>query len=137
MTAALFTNEVVTQADQAAVRKVLLAPTKLPLWATEVTRVTAVADDYLVERTDAALNSQERLHVSTTDDQVTYQSYDGRVDYRVVFTLKTQESQTLIQEAFYLTTSPSWLPVQLLAPIAKHAFHQELAHLAVLAGQPQ
>jgi len=137
MTAALFTNEVTTQADQAAVRKVLLAPTNLPLWATEIDRVTAEADDYLVERTGAALNPQERLHVTATDDQVTYQSYDGRVDYRVVFTLKGQEGKTLIQEAFYLTTTPSWLPVPLLAPVAKHAFQQELARLAILVEQPQ
>jgi len=137
MTAALFTNEVTTQADQAAVRKVLLAPTNLPLWASEIDRVTTVEDDYLVERTGAALNPQERLHVTATDDQVTYQSYDGRVDYRVVFTLKTQADQTLIQEAFYLTTTLSWLPVPLLAPVAKHAFHQELTRLAELVEQPQ
>lgn len=126
---AVFTNEILAQVPVATIQKVLADPQALLNWVPDITTVTSGVNAFEIKRQGAALNQHERLAVTATDDQVTYQSTQGRLAYRLVFTLTAQKAGTLIQEALYVPDSAG-LPVKLMAPIAKRAFHQNLTRLA-------
>ncbi|WP_261809846.1 hypothetical protein [Levilactobacillus humaensis] len=126
---AVFTNEVLAQATVADSQKVLADPQSLLKWVPDITTVTAGANAFEVTRQGAALNQHERITVTAGDGQVTYESTQGRLAYRLVFTLTAKEAGTLIQEALYVPDHTG-LPIKLMAPIAKRAFHQNLTRLA-------
>ncbi|KRO04806.1 hypothetical protein IV54_GL000831 [Levilactobacillus paucivorans] len=126
---AVFTNEVLAQATVADSQKVLADPQALLKWVPDITTVAAGANAFEVTRQDAALNQHERITVTATAGQVTYESTQGRLAYRLVFTLTAQEAGTRIREALYVPDHTG-LPIKLMAPIAKRAFYQNLTRLA-------
>lgn len=128
---AVFTNDVLAQATVADSQKVLADPQALLKWVPDITTVTSGVNAFELTRQGAALNQHERITVTVEDDQVTYESTQGRLAYRLVFTLMAQENGTLIREALYVPNDTG-LPIKLMAPIAKRAFQQNLTRLAQL-----
>ena len=135
MKSALLTNVAAAQVPLPKMRALLQNLGALPSWAPEVVRVTPTATGFRIARTTNALNSQETIVVTTVDHRVTYTSTGGRLRYQLVFELvPVTPQQTTIQERLYLTDMVYLpVPVSLVAPVAKHAFAQNLSRLIALA----
>lgn len=129
----LFTNVVMAKASKEQVLTILENPETLLQWVPEVQTVTQAANVFTIHRSGAALNQTEHIAVGKTANQVVYRSTEGRVAYDLIFDLAGEATATTITETVYLdeTTMPH-LPLTLLAPIAKHAFSENLARLADL-----
>jgi predicted ATPase len=130
----LFTNVVMAKASKEQVLTILENPEALLQWVPEVQTVTQAANAFTIHRSGAALNQTEHIAVGKTANQVVYRSTEGRVAYDLIFDLAGEAGGTTITETVYLDeTAVPHLPLTLLAPIAKHAFGENLDHLAELA----
>lgn len=115
------------------VKRILSNPQRMLQWIPEITTVDQGDNGFIVKRNGAALNQSELIQVETSDNEITYISTEGRLEYRLAFSLRTENEQTVIQEDLYLPDDADrHLPVTLLAPIAKHAFHTNLINLAAV-----
>ncbi|WP_054734048.1 hypothetical protein [Lentilactobacillus parafarraginis] len=133
MEAKLFTNMVMVTTGADRVKQVLMKPQNMPQWVPEISIVDEQPDGFRIQRNEAALNQTELIRVTAENNQITYMSTEGRLEYRLVFTLTNENNQTVIQEDFYIPDDTDrHLPVRLLAPIAKHAFHTNLINLGSL-----
>lgn len=134
MTNTLFQNTVTTPVPADRLRTVLTQPEKLPLWNPAITGVTPDNADVLITRRPPALNVHERVSITTTAEQVIYQSTEGQLAYRLSFTLKQAAGLTTLTETLQVgETSPLRVPLGLLAPIAKQAFARNLQSLVAIA----
>lgn len=133
MTTNLFTNVVMVHAPADEVTKILADPKHLLQWVPEISTVDQGQNGFIIKRDQTALNQSELIKVTITAGEITYTSTQGRLEYRLVFTVTSQNDQSVIQEDLYLPDDTDrHLPIKLLAPIAKHAFHTNLIHLGAL-----
>ncbi|MDN2453672.1 SRPBCC family protein [Lactobacillus sp. UCMA15818] len=127
----LFSNVVLVNAEEEEVRKILESPENLLKWIPEITTVEKGNHDFSITRVAPALNQQETITVEKGNNSVTYNSKGGRLEYRIVFLLSGQDRQTTIQEDVYVEKQADiFLPLKLLAPIAKYSFNTNLNNLA-------
>ncbi|MFC6275279.1 SRPBCC family protein [Levilactobacillus tangyuanensis] len=124
----LFTNQVLINADRASVHAILADAQQLLTWNPAISSVAGNANQFRIDRTTAALNQHELLTITTTPDQIVYDSTEGRLAYQLRFRLTSTAEHTLVEEELW-TADGSHLPLKLLAPIAKQAFAANLNHL--------
>ncbi|KRN03251.1 hypothetical protein FD13_GL000031 [Levilactobacillus senmaizukei DSM 21775 = NBRC 103853] len=124
----LFTNQVLITADRATVHAILADAQQLLTWNPAISSVAGNGHQFRIDRTTAALNQHELLTITTTPNQVIYDSTGGRLVYQLRFHLTSVTDQTLIEEELW-TADGSHLPLKLLAPIAKQAFAANLNQL--------
>lgn len=133
MESKLFTNVVMVNADTEAIKRILSNPQHMLQWIPDISTVDNSRDGFIIRRHEAALNPSEFIQVKSDGQKVIYTSTGGRLEYRLVFLISTQNNQSVIQEELYIPDdTKSHLPVKLLAPIAKHAFHTNLINLRAL-----
>lgn len=138
MTKILFTNTALVQASPAAAHAVLDDPRQLVKWVPEVSMVTQDDATFTVERQQSALNNREQIAVQTTSDTVSYFSTGGRLEYELRFTMQMLGERMQLQETLLIDErASSHLPLPLLAPIAKHAFAENLARLVQVIAETQ
>lgn len=82
-------------------------------------------NSFIIHRNDPAINSDEVLTIESKDQQVSYHSTNGRLEYQLTFNLVEKAGYTLVTEDFYLLKGAS-LPISFLRPIAKQAFNRNL-----------
>lgn len=132
----LFSNIISTPAQPEVVKQLLTDGQQLQRWIPEITTVQVLSDstELRLTRTTAAMNPSEQLTITSTDQQVIYQSTGGRVAYKLTFNLSGVNQLTVIEEQFEVEAGTvAGLPLKLLAPIAKRALMTNLTHLAELA----
>lgn len=130
----LFQNTITASVSADRLRTVLTQPEKLPLWNPAITRVTPDNADFLITRRPPALNVHERVTLTTTADQVIYQSSEGQLAYHLRFTLHQGADQTTLTEILQVEEAiKRHVPLGLLAPIAKQAFARNLQRLVTIA----
>ncbi|WP_367294999.1 hypothetical protein [Levilactobacillus yonginensis] len=130
----LFQNQLSTHAAHECLLSILVHPENLPLWDDEFTHVEPTSDGYALTRCQPALNEQELLTVTATVNQISYHSQGSQLNYDLTFTFDTTAPlTTLTQELQLAPNSTLPVPLNLLVPIAKHAFAQKLRSLIVLA----
>lgn len=123
----LFTNLITINTKPEAIQNVLKNPQRLLEWIPEIQSVKAGENHFHIRRISSALNQLEVLSVTTTTDSITYHSTKGRLEYDLVFKLTGADDQTIVAQTLLLKSkTPLSLPACLLAPIAKHAFKQNL-----------
>jgi hypothetical protein len=133
MNTKLFTNVVMVNSSADMVKKVLANPQQILQWVPEVSTVAKGDAGFTIKRNKTALNQSEFIQVESNNNQIIYTSTQGRLEYQLIFSLSEENKSTVIQEELYIPdTAGKHLPVQLLAPIAKHAFHTNLVNLASL-----
>lgn len=59
-------------------------------------------------------------------DGIIYHSTEGRLEYDLEFQIESGNSLTQVMETFFVDTEHTKIPIKLLAPIAKHAFAENL-----------
>lgn len=134
MSEILFQNHVLTRAPQQRLQTILSNPETLRLWDNEIMQIAAVGNGVDITRQTPALNTHEHLTVTASANQVIYRSQGGNLAYQLTFTLSGDDTQTTLTETLTVpATAGNLVPLNLLAPIAKHAFAQKLAALVALA----
>lgn len=130
----LFTNVITVHAEASTIQAMLADPTKMLKWIPEIETVTEDQGRFQIIRQTNALNQSEMITVTKTDDQIVYHSTEGRLAYDLTFTLTPADEQTVLTETLAVPEkAETHLPLKLLAPIAKHAFYENLTNLAILA----
>lgn len=130
----LFSNVVMVNADMEDVKEILSNPQQLLQWVPDISTVDQSEDGFLIKRSGAAINQSERIRIQTNGSKIIYISTQGRLEYKLIFSLHAQNHQAVVQEDLYiLKDTTNQLPVKLLAPIAKHAFYSNLIRLGSFA----
>ncbi|MCT3174252.1 SRPBCC family protein [Lacticaseibacillus rhamnosus] len=129
----LFTNVITVHANATEVKAMLADPTQMLKWIPEIDTVTEDQNRFQIIRQTTALNQSEMITVTTAADSITYHSTEGRLAYDLTFTFTTADDQTVVTETLAVPESTdTHLPLKLLAPIAKHAFYENLTNFATL-----
>ena len=129
----LFTNVIAVHANATEVKAMLADPTQMLKWIPEIDTVTEDQNRFKIIRQTTALNQSEMITVTTAADSITYHSTEGRLAYDLTFTFTTADDQTVVTETLAVPESTdTHLPLKLLAPIAKHAFYENLTNFATL-----
>ena len=129
----LFTNVITVHANATEVKAMLADPTQMLKWIPEIDTVTEDQNQFQIIRQTTALNQSEMITVTTAADSITYHSTEGRLAYDLTFTFTTADDQTVVTETLAVPESTdTHLPLKLLAPIAKHAFYENLTNFATL-----
>ena len=129
----LFTNVIAVRANATKVKAMLADPTQMLKWIPEIETVTEDQNRFHIIRKTTALNQSEMITVTTDANKVTYHSTEGRLAYDLTFTFATADDQTVVTETLAVPESAdTHLPLKLLAPIAKHAFYENLTNFAIL-----
>ncbi|WP_311407677.1 hypothetical protein [Liquorilactobacillus uvarum] len=130
----LFTNFITINTSLEVIQDLLKNPQHLLEWVPEVQVVEAEENHFHIKRTASALNQQETLTVEATADSIIYHSTGGRLEYDAIFKMTNTGHQMIVEQTLLLKDNVSLLlPTSLLAPIAKHAFKQNLNALKKLA----
>ncbi len=125
----LFTNTVVVHSDVTSLSTILQSPQNLLKWVPDINSVTPKDDHFLISRTKSALNKFEMISVTSHDNSITYTSTGGRLEYELRFDLTDQGAVTLVEQTLLVDEDSTKLPLTFLAPIAKHAFRENLVGL--------
>ncbi len=129
----LFTNVIAVHANATEVKAMLADPTQMLKWIPEIDTVTEDQNQFQIIRQTTALNQSEMITVTPAADSITYHSTEGRLAYDLTFTFTTADDQTVVTETLAVPESTdTHLPLKLLAPIAKHAFYENLTNFATL-----
>ncbi|WP_274805708.1 SRPBCC family protein [Lacticaseibacillus rhamnosus] len=129
----LFTNVIAVHANATKVKAMLADPMQMLKWIPEIDTVTEDQNRFQIIRQTTALNQSEMITVTAAADSVTYHSTEGRLAYDLTFTFTTADDQTVVTETLAVPESTdTHLPLKLLAPIAKHAFYENLTNFATL-----
>lgn len=131
----LFSNIISIESSKEKIALLLQNPKFLIKWVPDVIQVDPLNDQkFNIHRTESALNKSEQLSVSTENDTISYQSTGGKLEYTLSFILTSKGTKTLVEESLYLSkNNHSYLPLKLLAPIAKHAFNSNLQGLKMIS----
>ncbi|WP_204122859.1 SRPBCC family protein [Lacticaseibacillus mingshuiensis] len=132
----IFSNTVTIAAPVALVKAWLLDPARLNAWNPEITAISPAQPigRLHITRSGQALNREEDIQIIESDDLIIYASTGGRLAYRLTFQLTDSEDQTVIEEHLLVDgEAHPLLPLELLAPIAKKAFYDNLVRLSILA----
>lgn len=125
----LFQNEILIKANKASVQQFLLTAPNWLKWNWAIGKIDKVGENtYSIHRDVDALNKDEIVEIKAVDNKVICQSTTGRLEYQLVFEIIEQAGFTRVTEALYQTNNLQ-LPLKLLAPVAKHAFNQNLQAL--------
>lgn len=84
---------------------------------------------FTVHRAKGALNHFETIQVENKGDKIIYRSTKGRLEYDLEFQIESGDSLTQVMETLFVDTEHTKIPIKLLAPIAKHAFSENLSNL--------
>lgn len=126
----LFTNQVNLTTPMTTVQTFLATPQNLIKWIPAIQVATINQPNQLqITRTNAAVNSSELMTIEQTPDGVIYHSTGGKLSYQLNFTLTKVDHATHLSETLILIENQTHLPIQLLSPIAQHAFNQNLQAL--------
>jgi len=131
----LFTNSLLIKVQTETLAKILLDMSSLMQWNPGIAEVSELSEDsFAIHRTVAALNKNEIITLSQTDNQIIYQSTGGKLAYQLIFTLSGVKNYTTVVEKMFVADKNNLnLPLTLLGPIAKHAFNQNLQSLKEIA----
>ncbi|AYE37813.1 hypothetical protein D1B17_03855 [Companilactobacillus zhachilii] len=122
----LFQNEILIKADKNSVQQFLLTAPNWLKWNWAIGKIEPVAKNtYAIHRDVDALNKDEIVEIKALNNKIVCKSTTGRLEYQLIFELAEQAGLTKITETLYPTNNLH-LPLTLLAPIAKHAFNQNL-----------
>ena len=128
----LFKNEILIKADKKDFQKFILTAPNWFKWNWAIGKIETVGENtYAIHRDVDALNKDEIVEIKAVDNKIICQSTTGRMEYQLVFELTDQAGLTKVTETLYPTNNLQ-LPLTLLAPIAKHAFNQNLQVLKEL-----
>lgn len=128
----LFKNEILIKADKKDFQKFILTAPNWLKWNWAIGKIETVGENtYAIHRDVDALNKDEIVEIKAVDNKIICQSTTGRMEYQLVFELTDQAGLTKVTETLYPTNNLQ-LPLTLLAPIAKHAFNQNLQVLKEL-----
>lgn len=86
----LFTNMVMVTTGADRVKQILMKPQNMLQWVPEISIVDEQPDGFRIQRNEAALNQTELIRVTAENNQITYMSTEGRLEYRLVFTLTNE-----------------------------------------------
>ncbi|CAJ1193582.1 hypothetical protein LCR01_00770 [Companilactobacillus crustorum] len=122
----LFTNTVLIKENLSKVQQVLMDGPQLMRWNPAISSLkNGTNNSFIIHRNDPAINSDEVLTIESKDQQVSYRSINGRLEYQLIFNLVEKVGSTLVTEDFYLLKDET-LAIVFLQPIAKQAFNRNL-----------
>lgn len=125
----LFSNEITINATKEKILEVLRKPEKpLKLIPDIVSIDTISSSQFKITRNDPALNIFEVITINSNNDEIIFESTEGRFTYNLVFKVISSNKQTVLTETLVSTTETK-LPINLFSPIAKHAFKENLSIL--------
>lgn len=125
----LFTNTIFIQSNLERLSTILKSPQNLSKWVPDINSVSPKDDYFLISRSSSALNTFEKISVTSQDNSIIYTSTGGRLEYELHFDLTNKDDKTLVEQTLLVDETLTKLPLTLLAPIAKHAFHENLSSL--------
>jgi hypothetical protein len=125
----LFTNTIFIQSNLERLSTILKSPQNLSKWVPDINSVSPKDDYFLISRSSSALNNFEKISVTSQDNSIIYTSTGGRLEYELHFDLTNKDDKTLVEQTLLVDETLTKLPLTLLAPIAKHAFHENLSSL--------
>jgi hypothetical protein len=125
----LFTNTIFIQSNLERLSTILKSPQNLSKWVPDINSVSPKDDYFLISRSSSALNTFEKISVTSQDNSIIYTSTGGRLEYELHFDLTNKDDRTLVEQTLLVDETLTKLPLTLLAPIAKHAFHENLSSL--------
>lgn len=125
----LFTNTIFIQSNLERLSTILKSPQNLSKWVPDINSVSPKDDYFLISRSSSALNNFEKISVTSQDNSIIYTSTGGRLEYELHFDLTNKDDRTLVEQTLLVDEALTKLPLTLLAPIAKHAFHENLSSL--------
>lgn len=125
----LFTNTIFIQSNLERLSTILKSPQNLSKWVPDINSVSPKDDYFLISRSSSALNNFEKISVTSQDNSIIYTSTGGRLEYELHFDLTNKDDRTLVEQTLLVDGTLTKLPLTLLAPIAKHAFHENLSSL--------
>jgi len=130
----LFTNRIMIKREREPIVEMLLNIVELDTWNPAIIEIKQVnINSFEIYRHDG-INLHEIITVRETENGVTYISTGGKLAYQLVFELLSEANLTVVTEKFYVTENTNVkLSLALMAPIAKHAFNQNLAALKNLS----
>ncbi|CCG89435.1 hypothetical protein AAHB41_02075 [Pediococcus pentosaceus] len=125
----LFINTIFIQSNLERLSTILKSPQNLSKWVPDINSVSPKDDYFLISRSSSALNNFEKISVTSQDNSIIYTSTGGRLEYELHFDLTNKDDKTLVEQTLLVDETLTKLPLTLLAPIAKHAFHENLSSL--------
>lgn len=125
----LFTNTIFIQSNLERLSTILKSPQNLSKWVPDINSVSPKDDYFLISRSSSALNTFEKISVTSQDNSIIYTSTGGRLEYELHFDLTNKDDRTLVEQTLLVDETLTKLPLTILAPIAKHAFHENLSSL--------
>ncbi|GAB2026757.1 hypothetical protein [Lactovum odontotermitis] len=131
MSAKLFTNTIVINKNKQIVKFLLENVQNILKWDNEIIDVAEIdAQEFMVLRNQAAFNHQETIKVLANDDEIIYNSTEGRIEYRLVWKIKEiDENTTRLSQNLYLEKGIYGGVARLMKSVVKSAFAGNLQAL--------
>lgn len=125
----LFTNTIEINANKDSISKVLMNLKNILKWDKEIADVSELDENqFMILRNRGALNTEEVITVTKTDNQIIYSSTTGKLEYIVLWTMHTINSGgTELTQTLRLKEKNLWVPIaQFIKPVVQSAFFENL-----------
>lgn len=128
----IFTNNIIVEAPTSRIRKTLLNLRNILKWDPEIAEVSPIdTNEFMILRHGGAINKVETIKVTETDQNIQYESSDGKIPYRIIWkAIALENGQSEVSQTLILNNQNSGFSIaKLIRPIIQSAFMENLTGL--------
>lgn len=130
----LFTNHISISSSEERVKDLLANLENIVKWDREIVDISSLDDhEFMVLRQEGAFNQQEIIKVDIKDNEITYLSSTGKIEYRIAWLIESEDSGLIkLSQSLYIKGA-NFIPLaKLIKAITQQAFLENLQVLKEL-----